>query len=374
MIPAILNFSASRFRERLTLAVGGVRKRRKATKSLDDRQNSSLIHLNALSKAKPVKRISAARLCIVVAAVFLVGFGKLHGQSNPEYSKLIHLGDLVDVDVVGSTEYDWRGTLSPEGFLDGLDQLPKQVFALCRSEEDVAAEIAAEYGRILRDPKVVVRVLDRSNRAIARMDGAIKTPHRFRIQRRVLLNELIVMAGGITDAASGEIRILRPQDLSCRGRSGGTIENGRPNIVTVKIADILKGDSAANPVIVSGDIVTILEAYPIYVIGGVNRPGTVDSRSKVTLTRAIAMSGGLIKNAEKKSIAIYRREGGKQSIINVDLSSVEGGGTEDPVLKPFDIVDISERGSRPRRLPPDPDLLGRRMSNVLTQPPLKVVD
>ena len=34
---------------------------------------------------------------------------------------LIHSGDLIDVDVVGSIEYDWRGRLNPEGFLDGIE-------------------------------------------------------------------------------------------------------------------------------------------------------------------------------------------------------------------------------------------------------------
>ena len=29
---------------------------------------------------------------------------------------LIHFGDVIDVDVVGSLEFDWRGGLTPEGF------------------------------------------------------------------------------------------------------------------------------------------------------------------------------------------------------------------------------------------------------------------
>ena len=114
------------------------------------------------------------------------------GQSTPRSGQLIHLGDVIDVDVIGSTEYDWRGTITPEGFLDAFDQIAKQVFALCRSEDEIAAEIAIEYGRILREPSVRVSIIDRSNRALARIDGAVRTPYRFRIQRPVRLNELIV--------------------------------------------------------------------------------------------------------------------------------------------------------------------------------------
>src|SRR5687767_9091315 len=72
-------------------------------------------------------------------------------QSDNELN-LIHLGDLIDVDVVGSFEYDWRGTLTPEGFLNGLESLESEVFALCRSEEQLASEIAKAYGKFLRDP------------------------------------------------------------------------------------------------------------------------------------------------------------------------------------------------------------------------------
>ena len=135
-------------------------------------------------------------------------------QSDAE-ANLIHLGDLVDVDVLGSFEYDWRGTLTPEGFLNGLDLLEERVFGLCRTEEEVAQEIAKGYGKFLREPKVVVKILDRSNRPNSTLFGAVKNPQRFQIKRLVHLNELIILAGGFTDKASGEIQIFRRASLSC---------------------------------------------------------------------------------------------------------------------------------------------------------------
>ena len=59
-------------------------------------------------------------------------------------SDLVHYGDLIEVDVVGSYDYDWRGSVTPEGFLDGLDTLENQIYALCRSEDDLAATIQQE--------------------------------------------------------------------------------------------------------------------------------------------------------------------------------------------------------------------------------------
>ncbi len=45
----------------------------------------------------------------------------------------IHFGDVIDVDVVGSFEFDWRGRVNPEGFLDGFDKVDRQIFVLCRA-------------------------------------------------------------------------------------------------------------------------------------------------------------------------------------------------------------------------------------------------
>ncbi|HLM60437.1 MAG TPA: hypothetical protein VK308_06525, partial [Pyrinomonadaceae bacterium] len=140
-------------------------------------------------------------------------------ESNP-----VHPGDLVEVDVIGSIEYDWRGTLTPEGFLEGGDYIENPIYALCRNEEEIALDIAKAYGKILRDPKVVVRILDRSNRPLALLYGAVKTPQRFQLKRPVFLNELLIVAGGLTEKISGEIQIFRPKNLSCQQSAKGNLD------------------------------------------------------------------------------------------------------------------------------------------------------
>src|SRR6476620_7185338 len=58
---------------------------------------------------------------------------------------LIHHGDLIDVDVIGSLAYDWRGTINPEGFLEGIETIPEPVYALCKSESDVGSELSKAF-------------------------------------------------------------------------------------------------------------------------------------------------------------------------------------------------------------------------------------
>lgn len=304
-------------------------------------------------------------------------------QSTPsddsfDEANLVHLGDVIEVDVLGSFEFDWRGGVNPEGFLDGMDKIESPVYALCRSEGEIAAAVEKEYSKILRDPKVRVRILDRSNRAVAYLDGAVRTPYRFQIKRSVRLNELIVLSGGITDKASGVITIFRPQSLNCNSRRGAAADefvkaSSSPGSETfsIKISDLIRGVKAANPEILSGDIVNVAEAFPIYIIGGVNAPGQISSRVQTTLTRAIASAGGVASDGDRSKVTIFRRSGSAQEIIERDLGTIRAGRASDPNLKPYDIVEVAQKGRPKRRFPP---VVSGDPSGRLAKLPLRIVE
>lgn len=300
---------------------------------------------------------------------------------------LIHPGDLIDVDVVGSTEFDWRGTLTPEGFLNSLNYTENPIYALCQAEEDVAAKIAQSYSKILREPKVIVKILDRSNRPVSVLYGAVKKNQRFQIKRPVLLNELIIISGGFTDKASGEIQIYRPQNLNCLEEIARTNDNptekkekfvpasrsAETQYINIKIGDLLSGKKEANPQILSGDIVTVLEAKPVYVIGGVAAPKQLSVRSQITLSRAIDSAGGLAKGADAKKITIFRRVGSDTKTFVADLDKIKAGQAADFVLQAFDVVEVSQDGREKRKFPPvinAPDS-GERQADKL---PLQIID
>lgn len=292
-------------------------------------------------------------------------------QSN---TNLIHFGDLIDVDVVGSFEYDWRGTLTPEGFLDGFDKVANQVYGLCRSETDLAEAIAKEYRTTLRDPRVVVKILDRSNRAVAFLDGAVKFPQRFQIRRRVFLNELIILSGGITDRSSGEISVFRPKSLNCvQKTSVGASDDHVSESFTVKIPDLLAGSDAANPQILSGDIVNVIEAPPVFLIGGVTVPKQISLRVETTLSRAIAMAGGLAKEGMADRIRIFRREGKDSKVIEANLKKILAKQAEDPILKANDVVEVEQKGRGPRKLPPIVES-NALATGRLSKMPLRIID
>ena len=314
--------------------------------------------------------------CAIVSVLDTKAQSSRVSQPNAE-TDLIHYGDLIDVDVVGSFEYDWRGTLTPEGFLDGLERSEEQIYALCRSENDVAADITREYGKTLRDPEVLVKIVDRSNRAAAILFGAVKNPQRFQSRRPVKLNELLALSGGVTETASGSIVIFRPRELNCFGRNA-TLNtavqakgNSSGSTSNISIKDLMEGKPDANPEILSGDVVTVVDAPPIYVVGAVNNPRQVASRSGVTLTKAVDEAGGVIRSA--REVAVYRRSNSGSKLIESDLRKIISGEAEDLELKPYDVVDVIQKGGSKRKIAPGVSALPLYGIGVFRLP-MRVID
>lgn len=297
---------------------------------------------------------------------------------------LIHPGDLIDVDILGNNEFDWRGSLTPEGFLDGLDFIQEPVFALCKTPEEIAPLISQGYSNILREPRVKVTILDRSNRPPATIFGAIKSEQKFLIKRPVLLNELIVKSGGFTEKSSGFIQILRPPRVSCklpegdsdrkiekRDRFVNTSQNDGTVLMNFSVAELLSGNY--NPQIFSGDVITILEASPIYIIGGVVTPKTISTREQMSLSRAIASAGGLAKDANSSEITVFRQEGITGTVIAADYDKIKNGDAEDIILKEFDIVEVGVKGRKKSQLPPVIEQ-SVRISKTILNLPLTIID
>lgn len=278
---------------------------------------------------------------------------------------LIHIGDLIDVDVLGSTDYDWRGTLTPEGFLDKINFVEEPVYALCRTETEVAAEIAKGYGKFLNNPQVVVKIIDRSNRPVSTLYGAVKTPQRFQILRPVKLNELLILSGGITEKASGEVQLLRSRNLSCEAAAkpkSETAQNaekivsgrqiGGTETLKIQIGDLIKGKPESNPYVLSGDVITVEEAEPVYVIGGVANPKRIGIHGRLTVARAVDAAGGVTRYADPKKVTIFRRENGDTKILEVDLEKIKNGQSADVELQSLDVVEVAQRGGGKSKFPP----------------------
>jgi polysaccharide export outer membrane protein len=263
---------------------------------------------------------------------------------------LLGPGDVLDVRVLFQSDLNAVVEVDSDGNISSLPFLDTPIPAKCRNEKEVQKDIAKAYAKYLKNPQVSVRTTERKSRPPATVTGAVMQPTRAMMQRRVRLNELIAAAEGFTERAAGTVQILHTEPVMCPlpGEEADAlpITDDKMPLQIVKIADLKAGKPAANPFIRPGDYILVTEAEPVYVTGSVTLPQGILLTDGLTVSRALAMVGGIRKEAKKDDVRIYRQKPGveKQDIIRVDYAAIQKNQKPDVVLQPYDIIDVPEAG------------------------------
>lgn len=248
-------------------------------------------------------------------------------------------GDVLDIRIYNRPQLS-RDGVRVEG--NGMVRMPLvegDIKAACLTEGELAKEISTRYAKFYKNLQVDVFIKEYQSQQVA-VIGAVNDQSRFKLQRRVRLLELLTYAKGPSTRAGQTINIVHSSTSSpCKE----TDENDSASVFTsYKLSDVLQGDPKSNPYLEAGDIVTVPEADQIYVVGNVISPVTIPLREPITLTRAIAMAGGLKQDTRKDKIRVLRQEPGTtvRKEMTVDLSAIEKKRSEDLALLPNDIVDV----------------------------------
>ncbi|HEY0764852.1 MAG TPA: SLBB domain-containing protein [Pyrinomonadaceae bacterium] len=263
---------------------------------------------------------------------------------------LLGPGDLLEVTIEQMTPATRRVQVDGGGYVSSLPFI-EPVNAKCRTERQLQLDLTAAYKRLINDPSVSVLVLERNSRTPASISGAVRQGGKVPTLRKLKLNELIAASGGFTEKASGTIQILHTEPVMCpeAGQEAESLPINGTSIPLqiVKISDLLKG--ATNPVIRPGDLVLVTEAEPVYITGSVVSPGSIAMRDQLTLSRALATVGGPRKEAKLSEVRIYRQIAGStdQEILKVDFAAIKKNQAPDVLLKPYDVIDISDNGLFP---------------------------
>lgn len=262
---------------------------------------------------------------------------------------LLGPGDVLDVRVFGQPDLSSQVEIDAAGNVSSLPFLETPIRAQCRTDREVQKDIATAYAKYIKNPQVSVRIAERKSRQPASISGAVRNPMQVTMMRQVRLDELITKAGGWTDRASGTIEIMHTEPPMCADpgvfQNATLSEKGNFGITVFKINDLKMGKEEADPLIWPGDIVRVTEGEPVYVTGAVMNARELVIRDQLTLARAIAMAGGPQRLA-KSEVHIYRQKVGQagQDDLKFNLDAIKKGKDPDPVLKPFDIVDVGESG------------------------------
>lgn len=258
----------------------------------------------------------------------------------------IGLQDTIQVTVYKHPQLSGVHSISPGGTIF-LPKLDEPVVAVCKTERELADDIAAAYKKnYLRNPFVDVRAVDQKSQAFA-VIGAVEKPGYFYMNRKVHLLELLSFAGGPNDTAGTQLIVARTGgSSSCR--DDGTIAASRNDddpeieLLNFKLKDVKEARQYLwmKP----GDIVSVLEADPFYVTGNVNKPGMFYLKGPTTLMQALATAEGFKPASKKDNIRILRQKPNstEREDLVFKLKDIEDKKIADPLLQANDIVAVSE--------------------------------
>lgn len=288
-------------------------------------------------------------ICALTIGLFQTVFGQTPTVSQ---GYLLGPGDVISIKVLGEADFTVEKATIDE---DGKIQIPyaeEGLMTKCKTEKDIRAEVIKIYSKMLRNPQVTVQINERKSRPPATIYGEVRTPQRVELTRQVRLLELLGFSGGvIEEKASGMVQVTRTQPPMCSEATARETWNNETNYglnapsSLYSLASIKQAQNESNPIIYPGDIIVVMKAPPIYVIGEVMAiKEIVIPENGLSLTEAIAQAGGFNREAQKKDIVIQRVKPNSREreniAVNYDL--IKKGQQKDIMLEPNDIVVVNK--------------------------------
>ena len=254
-------------------------------------------------------------------------------------------GDVLDIRVFNrpqlsreAVRVDGRGMIRMP-FIEG------EIQAACRTESELAGEITARYLKYQRNPQVDVFIKEYQSQPVA-VIGAVNSPGRFQLQRRIRLLELLTFAGGPSARAGRTVQIIRTAGTQiCEAQHGEELPGDTlpEDFASYSLSEMLRpSDARLNPYVRPGDIVSIPDAEQVFVVGNVLRPSSIPLKEPITVSRAIAMAGGTLPDTKSDKVRIIRQVSGTagKNEIYVDIKAIDKRRAEDVMLQAGDIVDV----------------------------------
>lgn len=309
--------------------------------------------------------VPAVLICCLFSVFIEVSFGqeetdkKAAASSNtvllePDDSYLISPGDVLEIRVFNRPQFSRESVRVNEEGRIRLPFVENDIRVTCLTERELSDKLTEIYKEYIRTPQVDVMIREYQSQPVAVL-GSVRNPSRLQLLRRrqIRLLELLAFVGGPSEKAGRSIQVIRTgKGFQCQAKemisSSAPEEDPASAASFYKLKDTLAGDTSSNPYIQPGDIVILPEADQAFIVGNVLKPSTLSLQEPITISQAIAMSGGVLPDTNRDKVRILRQQPGspaKKELI-VDLKAIEKQQAEDILLQPNDIVDIPVSGKK----------------------------
>ncbi len=255
--------------------------------------------------------------------------------------------DLLEVSVYG--QKDLQRIVRVNGAGDITMPLIGVVRVAGLTPQQVESRLQELYGAdYIRNPQVTVFVKEHRQQQVA-VTGAVKKPGGYEMIGPRNLLEMLAMSGGLDEKAGDYVHIIRSRKP---GQGGGQLKAGAdipqsfaPNTETI-VLDLrrLSHDGRLNVPIKAGDVINVPFAGQAYVLGSVNKPGSVPVKGNLTVSQAVAVAGSPVAGLAKPEISSVLRldEQGNPTTIPFNLYAILQKQEQDIVLKENDVVYVPE--------------------------------
>jgi polysaccharide export outer membrane protein len=259
-------------------------------------------------------------------------------------------GDVIDIQIFNRDQLSREISVDSRGKIT-MPLIDTEIQAACRTDRELAEEIARLYreAQLLKNPRVYVSVKDYQSQPVA-IIGAVNSPGRFQLRRRIRLLELLVFhAGGPSGRAGRKVQVLSTfRNDACKDFGAGdevVAGESTEGVVSYDLKELLRGNQEMNQFVNPGDIINIPAAEEVIILGNVLRPATIPVVDPIPLSRAIAMVGGTLPNSQKEKIRVRRQLPGKNETTEflVDLKAADKSQGENFLLQGGDIVEVSSK-------------------------------
>ena len=318
-------------------------------------------HCQNCVKLRTVSALVALTIAIGVTGMAQVGAGSStsakgaaagaapQANQNSDERYRIGPGDVLEIRVFNRPQLSLDAVRVDARGMIRMPLIETDLQAVCRTEAELAREIAERYRKYQRNPQVFVFIKEYNSQPVA-VIGAVEKPGRFQLQRQARLLELISSVGGPTDKAGTRIQVAHMgSGLTCN-QSGQlvTSEEGLGDFEVYGLAETLQGDYKSNPYVQPGDVITVPEADQVFVVGNVYKPSPIFLKTQVTVSQAIASAGGALPDSNLNRIRIIRQDPNKRNKTElfVSLTAISRQQAEDPLLQPGDIVEVGTLAGR----------------------------
>ncbi len=211
--------------------------------------------------------------------------------------------------------------------------------------EQLEKAIGDRLKEYVRDPEVTVFVSDFKSHPIT-ISGAVEHPGILQLEKPTPLFAVLAQAGGVKDPGSTVTLSRAMENGPISGSAAVTSRDGKYSVLELPLQDVLRGNGAsANVEVHAFDTITVSQVkHPrlVFLAGEVNKPGAIelDTQDTVSLTKALALAGGLTHVAKPANTMIrhINANGQETALAFVNINKVMKGKAKDLTLMEGDVV------------------------------------